>query len=64
MKFTLRCEDEEGEVDRLSGGPRASVIELSFCSSCLPDILPMMEQFLRGCGFNARGELDFQEIEA
>jgi hypothetical protein len=64
MKFTLTCQhnvydDFSGLIDSDDG----MKITTEFKEVQLDEVLENIEMFLRGCGFNPSGHLEFVEYE-
>lgn len=59
MRFTLRCEDEDGEFR----ATREGSLEMIFCTEHLAEVLGMVDHFIRGCGFFPPQDTELQYVE-
>lgn len=57
MKFVLKSEEEPFEPTGYPKGPPTRV-RLEFHGESFSEVLPRVQQFLEGCGFTFRGELN------
>ena len=52
-----------GEHTDLQGNPDGTKVTYEFNCDFLPEVLDHVDLFIRGCGFNPTGTLDFVEDE-